>query len=173
MEPETDRTEEFLGLLREHEEAIRIYLIAMVGNVRDAEELLQDTRLVMWKNFDQYECGTNFKAWGRKVAYHQTLAHRTERKRQQRRHELSLRFYESLSEATEMVADQRSEEFSHLRKCVSRLSDSHKEILRLRYDQEEEIGTIASSLRKTEGAIYRSLSRIRAQLKSCIERSIA
>ena len=66
FEDKEDDAEVFLKLLSEHERDIRVYVIAMVGKVSDAEEILQDSRLAMWKNFKQFELGSNFKAWGAK-----------------------------------------------------------------------------------------------------------
>ena len=48
----------------------RIYgfLYAMIHNRADVEDLLQETVTSMWENFDKYQDGTDFSAWGIVIA---------------------------------------------------------------------------------------------------------
>lgn len=39
----------------------------MTGNSAKAEDLVQETYVRAWKNFDRFEQGTNFKAWAFKI----------------------------------------------------------------------------------------------------------
>jgi RNA polymerase sigma-70 factor (ECF subfamily) len=167
FEDNEDHTEVFLQLLSEHERDIRVYVIAMIGKVSDAEEILQETRLAMWKNFEQFELGTNFKAWGRKVAYHRILAFRTNRSREARRAELSERFYENLNEAVEEVVEEGPKE-KKLTECMQKLHKEHRQIIQLRYMEEKSVEEVAEAMRRTLTATYRVISRIRESLRKCI-----
>ena len=60
--PEADRTTEFLTLLTQHDRALGVHVHALVNSNADTNDILQQTKMVMWKNFDQFENGTNFLA---------------------------------------------------------------------------------------------------------------
>lgn len=46
-----------------HKEALYNYALKISGNIEDAEDLVQDTYLKAYRYFDQYNSGTNCKAW--------------------------------------------------------------------------------------------------------------
>jgi RNA polymerase sigma-70 factor (ECF subfamily) len=71
-----DRAEEFVFLLARHERLLGAYVMTMVPHPQDADDILQEAKVVMWRNFTKFEPGTNFGAWARKVAFHQVLAYR-------------------------------------------------------------------------------------------------
>ncbi|HSJ02714.1 MAG TPA: sigma factor, partial [Verrucomicrobium sp.] len=80
--PEQDRTTEFLTLLTQHDRALGVYVYSLVPSSADADDILQQTKMVMWRSFSQFESGTNFLAWARKVAFHQILSYRREKKKE-------------------------------------------------------------------------------------------
>jgi RNA polymerase sigma-70 factor (ECF subfamily) len=163
-----DRTEAFLQLLNEHESSLNAYVHSLVREPSDAQDILQETRLVMWRQFSDFELGTNFRAWGRKIAFHQILSYR-------RKHKRTTALSE---EALELLANELTEHEAHydkrsaaLRKCVRRLSRPHRQIFLMRYSREMGIAEIAAAVDRTEGAVYRLLSRLRASLQTCVKQN--
>ena len=77
-------TEEFLRLLTEHDRTLAIYVTGLVQPLQDAQDILQEGKIVMWRHFGKFKSGTNFVAWGRKILLRQILAYR--RKMKHRRH---------------------------------------------------------------------------------------
>ena len=72
---------------------IYAFILGMVANYQDAEDIFQQTILIMWSKFDRYERGTSFTSWGATVAKYEILNARmvqilSERKY---RHRLGLR----------------------------------------------------------------------------------
>ena len=53
-----------------------------------------------------------------------------------------------------------------------KLPDDHREILQMRYRDESSIETISRKTERTEGAIYRLLSRLRKNLFECVEQEL-
>ncbi len=68
--------ENYLRLLNEHERALKAYVHALVNDRHDAEDIIQTCKLTMWKQFDQFEIGTHFLAWARKITLHLILNYR-------------------------------------------------------------------------------------------------
>jgi RNA polymerase sigma-70 factor, ECF subfamily len=171
--PETDRTEAFLRLLTEHERRLALYVTGLIACPQDAQDILQEGKVVMWRQFHQFELGTNFAAWARKILFYQILAFRRRSKRDQSEF-LSDRMLEILSEESETaIKEQRWEKReAALQDCVTKLSGEHREILELRYRDEASIEGISRRTDRTEGAVYRLLSRLRKNLYQCVEKEL-
>ena len=76
-----DPTTEFVTQLARHDRALTLYVYGLVSRQADADDVLQQTKLIMWKCFADFETGTNFIAWARKIAFHQILGYRRKAKR--------------------------------------------------------------------------------------------
>lgn len=168
---DSERTEAFLRLLGEHERKLAIYVTGLIACPQDAQDILQEGKIVMWRQFDQFELGTNFPAWARKILFYQILAHRRKSKRDasvtigDRALELLSEEAESASRENRWVRREKA-----LQACVAKLPDDHREILLLRYREEASIERISHRTERTEGAVYRLLSRLRKNLYECVEK---
>jgi RNA polymerase sigma-70 factor (ECF subfamily) len=60
---EVDRQNEFQTVAMPHENALYNYALAIVRNSDDAQDLVQETYFKAYKNYHQFEGGTNSKAW--------------------------------------------------------------------------------------------------------------
>jgi RNA polymerase sigma-70 factor, ECF subfamily len=166
----TDPVENFVLLLAQHERMLAAYVLTLVPHFQDADDILQDTKVVMWRNFAQFRLGTNFGAWARKIAFHQVLSHRKRKKRD--RLEFSEEFLHAVADEVETGADYLGERQAALNQCVAKLSDEQRQLLRFRYQDQLEIDVLASRLDRTVTATYRTLSRIRQVLHECVTRSL-
>src|SRR5690606_1942058 len=68
--------EEFTRLYAECQKRLFIYISLLMPNTADAHDVLQDTNLVLWQKFEQFEPGTSFFAWAREVARYRVLRYR-------------------------------------------------------------------------------------------------
>ncbi|MFV1994888.1 MAG: sigma-70 family RNA polymerase sigma factor [Verrucomicrobiales bacterium] len=160
----------FLRLLDEHERRLAIYVFGLVPRIADAEDILQETRMVMWRQFEKFEIGSNFLAWGRRIAFHQILNHR---RRSKKAHlQFSEAFLESVAaeiESSDATTDRRSDAL-HL--CLRRLPMGNRRLVVLRYFEELSIDEIAAKVGRTPGATYRALSRVRRNLHTCVSQKL-
>src|SRR5262249_11813295 len=58
-----DRKFEFENVALPHAAALLRYALHLAGGKAQAEDLVQETLLSAWRNFHQFERGTNCKAW--------------------------------------------------------------------------------------------------------------
>lgn len=163
-----DRTAQFLELLNANDRALSLYVYGLVPRDSEAEDLLQQTKMLLWKHFDDFTLGTNFLAWARKTAFHQVLTYRRKKKRQHL--PLEEKTLEALGAAVSDLAENGTARHEALRACVSRLPTEHQQLVRLRYFQEMEIADIAKKVERTEAAVYRALSRVRMALMECVKK---
>jgi RNA polymerase sigma-70 factor (ECF subfamily) len=162
-----DKTTSFLELLTAHDRALALYVHGLVPRDAAAEDILQQTKLLLWKHFDDFQAGTNFLAWARKIAFHQILTHR----RQKKREHLALdeEALEALGHAVSELAEEASPRQEALRECLAVLPNEHRQLVQLRYFDELEIDEVASRANRTEAAVYRALSRVRMRLMECVQ----
>lgn len=165
---EPDRTEEFLALLNEYEKKLNAYVFALVKDVPLGEDILQETRLMLWKHFDQYIPNTNFLAWSKKMAFHQILSHR----RKAKRHPTCLSEEILTSIADDIESYNEDSRATALKQCLKKLNESHQKIISMRYFDNLDIESIAKAVNRPEGGVYRVLSRIRTGLNKCIKQNI-
>lgn len=165
---ESDRTQEFLELLTQHDRALGVYVYSLVPRSADADDILQQTKMILWRCFDQFEPGTNFLAWARKTAFHQILTYRRQTKREHL--PLSEETLDALHNEVARLSDSGDERREALRACLSKLPKEHRQLVMLRYFEDMEIEGIAEQIRSTVAAVYRALSRVRFTLLECIQK---
>ena len=162
------RKDEFFTLAAKHQSELFGYIYALLRNLHDAEDVHQQTLMALWQKFDSFEPGTNFRAWAKKIAFHQILTFRRKAKRETALSEESLELLAHALARDEKRLDRRA---AALRKCVRQLSRPHRQIFLMRYSRDMSIDEIASAVDRTEGAVYRLLSRLRASLQECVSRN--
>lgn len=165
---EDDRAEQFIQLLAENERRLAVYVMTFVPRSADADDILQETKLALWRSFDQFETGTNFGAWARRAAFNRILDFRKRKGRENKRLVFSDGCLQHLAEHFEQSIDRRETEMERLSDCVSKLSSTHRRIVTLRYGEEQNVDQIARHIDRTVSATYRVLSRIRLALRDCV-----
>ena len=66
----------FVRLLAKYQGQIYSYILSVIGNFNDSDDILQETSSKLWQMFDQYESGTDFLKWSLSVAYYRILEYR-------------------------------------------------------------------------------------------------
>ncbi len=158
------QTEEFLTLIDQYSRSIYAVILRMVLNRNDADDIYQETCIVLWRKFSDFQQGTNFRLWSSRIAINQVMAWRTQLKRE--KVVFSSKFLETVAEETASIMEDRSEDISD---CFSKLSQRHQEMITLRYKEQWEVDIIAEKYHRTANAIYRLLQRIREKLFLCFE----
>jgi RNA polymerase sigma-70 factor, ECF subfamily len=164
-----DHGEAFLRCLAGHERWLAAYVYSLVASTADADDILQECKVTMWKKFGQFTAGTNFRAWARTIALHQILNYR--RSEQRRPYSaLDREFIEAIAAEIEHRSDQLDRQADVLRHCLRKLPTAHRAIVVARYYEESDIDEIAAKTDRSAEAVYRLLSRIRKALSECVSR---
>ena len=79
-----DRTEQFIRCLTDHQGRLFAYLVSLLADVHEAQNVLQETNLELWRKSSDFVEGTDFAAWSRRVAHFKVLAFLRDRKRYRR-----------------------------------------------------------------------------------------
>ena len=165
---EDDRSELFVRLLAENERQLAAYVMTFVPRAAEADDILQETKLGLWKTFSRFEQGTNFGAWARKAAFNRIMEFRRRKGREGRWLIFSGSTLELLAESFENDVDLRESRIMDLSKCIDKLPPEHRSIILLRYNESMTVDEVAERAGRSVGATYRVLSRIRLVLRDCV-----
>ena len=167
----SERHERFAELLQAHHTQLFGYLYAMVQSVSDAEDLFQETSVVLWSKFAEYQEGTSFFSWAKATARYKLLNFlRSQERRRQFSAELQSRLSNVFDELDSRVLQARLEA---LQECKERLSEDDRQLLEACYGSELSFRQTASQLGKSPKSVYNAMGRIRGVLMKCIEDKIA
>ena len=127
--------EEFVSLITQHQMALLAFLLSLVSNRSDAEDILQRVNVALWRKRESFELGTSFRAWAFTVARWEARAFFKEQGRK------SWLLYDD--EVAGVVADrlasvpQRSIEgiSSALERCLEKLSANNRGMIIDRYQR--------------------------------------
>jgi len=164
------RGSEFIELLTQHELRLRVFALSIIPHWADAQEVVQLATVKMWQKFSEFDPGTSFYAWACRIIH---LTGKDYRRRQRRE---KLRFDDDLLDtiAADTVAleGELVDREDALANCIAKLKDKQRQILHLRYQQNQTIDEIAGTVGVTGKAIYQSLSRMYKSLSDCVERQL-
>lgn len=65
---ETESRKRLMALMTRHQRQIFAYIYTLVPDRHDAEDLLQETSLVICEKFDEFRPGSDFVAWACQIA---------------------------------------------------------------------------------------------------------
>src|ERR1700747_1650818 len=66
---EADSRKRLMALMTQHQRRIFAYIYTLVPDRYDAEDLLQETSVIICEKFNEFEDGTDFVAWACQIAY--------------------------------------------------------------------------------------------------------
>ncbi len=164
-------SEEFVQLFTSYQRRLYLYILGQVGNPNDAEEILQETNVILWKKFDRFEPGTNFYAWAAQIASYEVLKHRDRRRRDKLY--FSDEFVQYVAEESRNMSDELEARHQALMECLQKLKPSDLKLIQQRYKSGENGKSVAEWLGRPVNSVYQSLGRIRRTLMECVNRQLA
>ena len=162
----------FRLLISEYGLLVRGFLAARVYHLADAEDLAQDTFVKAYEKLEDYELGTNFRAWLMSIA--QFLLNNHWRKYGNRatvmekfRHDIAESIQTELKVAHEDVDESR---IPMLLDCISKLPDNLRKVIRSGLDGEK-ISILAQELNLQANAVYQLRHRAHVALRKCMNQT--
>lgn len=163
--------EEFVHLFTQAQRRLFLFILAQVPNPADAEEILQETNVIIWRKRAAFRLGTNFFAWACRIASYEVLKFRDRRRRDRLR--FSNEFVERIAAEVISGADNFEERQRALAGCLKKLRPKDCELIQRRYAPGETGQSVAAMLGRPVNSVYQSLGRIRRTLLDCVRRHLA
>ena len=163
---------EFAELLRRHQSQLFAYIYSLVHNFDDADDLYQQTSVVLWDKFEQFDRSKRFVPWACGVARYEVLNYLRARSRHRLyfSDELNLVLVEAQAELEdEPLAEQRDA----LSECLKKLRRRDVDLLDACYGGSLCVSEVADAYGRSAQSIHNSLRRIRRALFECVRRTLA
>lgn len=168
--PASPSTEQFVLLMTQYHQRLYLFILSLVPHHSDAEEILQETNLELWRKFDQYRPGSDFRAWSFQIAYFKALSF-LDRKKRDRLH-FGREFFERVIAQAPALTSQVEERRDALEDCLEKLTVPDRELIRRRYESSAPIQVLAEELGRSVDAVYKAVARIRRALHECVQRAM-
>lgn len=159
----------FVRQLAASQRSLRAYIVCLLGPDPAVEDVLQETNADLWEKRADFDLSRPFTPWAVRFAYQRV---RDYRKRVARS---KLLFDDELLSQVHEAAFSSfcDEKIPHLQHCLGRLDQDDKSLIESRYYLRNSVDSISQAMHSTPGAIAARLYRIRARLKTCINRQLA
>ena len=164
---------EFVTQITRSQRQLHAFILSMVWNPADADDVLQQTNLVLWEKAAEFDVSRPFLPWAMRFAQLQALAWLKQRQRQQQRHVFDDNLARLLAE--EAAADEPAFETRRhaLALCLQKLRPEQRELIARRYEPDASVKAMAEAGGTTPKAVSDRLRRIRRALLECIEQTLA
>jgi len=162
---------EFISLLTGNQRRLYAFILSLVRNPVEADDILQEANLVLWRKWADFTPGTDFKAWAFRVAQFQVMAHRKRQKRSKLVFDDDL--VNTLAHEAEEHLDRHDERRAALSHCLAKLKPEQRRLIAQRYQPGASVNEMAAESDRSPKAMSEVLRRIRKNLETCIERRLA
>ncbi|AQT68092.1 RNA polymerase sigma factor [Anaerohalosphaera lusitana] len=172
---ESSQPDNYHRLLYQNQSRIYAYVLTMVGNYSDADDVMQETISFMWKRFEDFELGSDFVAWGIRIARYKILEHR----RRQKKHDIvqySDGSFEKLSSLAVNKNDNLSNQNVKLKECLKKLKHFKKRyftVIALKFFENCNTNDIAKRIGVSVPNVYTIMSRAYGYLLACMKKSMS
>ncbi|QDT63534.1 sigma-70 family RNA polymerase sigma factor [Calycomorphotria hydatis] len=163
---------EFLKLISSEFAGIHATVVGMVGNLSDADDVMQDACIKMWKNFDRFDRERSFRNWAVTIAANEARNFLKKRKRN-RGFGLTEEAIENLVKVRTGAAEFLELRLEKLADCVAELSSKDQHLVWECYERKQQINDWATKHNKSANTVYSRLRRLRDRLYECINRKLS
>ncbi|MGE3803172.1 MAG: sigma-70 family RNA polymerase sigma factor [Gemmataceae bacterium] len=168
--PTPDAQQRFLRLFLANEREVFRTVAAIIPNLEDARDVVQQVALALWERFDDYDPGRPFAPWA--CAFAVNLARQWLTRHQRWQAFLNGGLVNELIRRREELLAEMDSRFGHLEKCLHKLPEDQRALLEGYYQRRTPVDILAQEAGRTVDAVYKLLQRLRAVLRACIERSV-
>jgi RNA polymerase sigma-70 factor, ECF subfamily len=161
--------QQFLSLFLRSEREIFRYVAALVPNVADAEDIVQQTAVALWERFAAYDPAQPFTPWACRFALNKARQWIERRQRWQALLEGGLA--EELARRRDELRPELECRLKHLEGCLGKLPEDQRLLVEGYYYHRTTIEQLSQGSGRTVAATYKALQRIRQALLVCVEQA--
>lgn len=163
-------SEFFVRQLMLHRKRIYAFILTLVGNTADAEDIMQETAVVMWEKYSQTEAIENFASLGMRIAHFKVLEFR--KQQYQKRLQFDSTLFDRILGGAVAADEKVDERFEAIKHCLSKLDATSRMLVEKRHQKGQTIKRIAASVKMSRHAAYKRIARLHDQLVQCVRRTL-
>jgi RNA polymerase sigma-70 factor (ECF subfamily) len=168
---DTTQHQQFARQFVLYQDRVYGYIVTMLPNRHDAEDVFQQTSLILWQKWDQFDQGRDFIGWACGIAHNEVRNFL--RRRGHDRVVFSDKVMTDLADLrieSQPILEQRR---TVLVDCMKKLDFLCREMLERSYAAGSSMKAVARQFRMTPNALYLRLRRIRRDLMECVHRTMS
>jgi len=166
--------EEFVRLFSKSQHRILGFIHTLVPNLPEAEDVLQETSVILWKKWPEFQRDRDFVKWACGIARFEVFRILRQNKR------TALYISESVLEQIADIAledsknnDRFEDTGTALSACLQELPESYQQIINFRYQYNKTVQQIAKECGRPKSTVHDLLGKIRSRLLRCIRRRLS
>jgi len=162
---------DFLRLFLESERDLYRYVCALLPRPQDARDVVQETALALWENFERYDAARPFLPWALRFALNKARQHAAREGRRSLLLDDEV-LLEKIAAEQELQRPEFEARRQRLRDCLEKLPGEHSGLVRGYYWDRLSTEQLAERARSSVEAVYKRLQRIRILLLDCVQRLV-
>ena len=164
------RGDTFVRRMMASEKRIYAFILTLVPNLSDAEDILQDTASLMWVKYNENPDIEKFTSWGIRIAHYKVLEFR--KKRYRSKIKFTDEVLDEVLGGAVSVNDNLEERFEALQSCLKKLNDRDRKLILLKHENHVPTDKIAEQLHMSVASVYKAVPKVRDMLVRCVMRSL-
>ncbi len=170
-EADSENDDAFMQSLTRRQRDLRAFIIGVTPTIADADDVLQEVNLALWKKRSLYDRNQEFLHWAIGFAAMEIRNFRNRAAKSKLWFDDDLlKLVAEAHQQESTFAEQRREALSH---CVKQLGAVERQFIVDFYRKECSAQELASASGKPLSTVYKTLTRARRALRGCIERKMA
>ncbi len=163
----------FNVFVRQYHVRLRAFIRSLGVNSCAVDDIAQETFLLAYHKLDSFDAELDFGSWLFGIARNLVRNELRKQARQQRimNEKLSHHLINEAENNTN-INEVCGEELSVLNMCIDQLPETSKQILMVKYYDEQDTSMLAKQFKMTSNALRIALTRIRKKLRSCMENKL-
>ncbi len=162
--------DDFAEYIVHNQHRVFAYIATLLPNRDDAEDVFQNTCLILWKKWEQFDSSRDFFTWACGIAHNEVRNFL--RLKRPGRMQLSADLLVQVNE-TRLKADELLESRGQfLGLCLEKLPDEQRKLVERCYLGDLTIRAIAEELEISPAALTMRLQRIRRILFECVDSAV-
>lgn len=157
----------FISLFEADRRRIYAYIYAFVMDSDAADEIFQETSVLLWRDFEKFEPNTNFSKWANGIVFNRVRSYR----RQAKKHAVCLSD-EVVGELANLISDSDNSEerLQALQACRGQLPPVLQDLYTDFYINNVTATEVAKTTKRSLPAVRKSVQKLRKMLIDCIDR---
>ena len=160
-----------MTLMTRHQRQIFSYIYTLVPNRYDAEDLLQETGLVICEKFHEFREDSDFVAWACQIAFWRIRYSRQKFVRSKVLFDQEI--VDVVAQTAANMADELDDRHEALSRCLQKLHPRDRDMLLARYEPGGGVEEAARRSGRTRQTAYKALARLRKLLLDCVSNRLA
>lgn len=160
----------FSELVLRYQNKIFAYIYKIVNQKEEAEDVVQETFIKVYKNINSFDADRKFSSWIYRISHNEAINHlKKYRKATVLSYDGSEYLLNSLKTERNLIKELiNSEDYQVLKTALDKLPLKYKEVIILKYLEEKSYEEISQILEKPIATVGTLINRAKAQLKNLL-----